>query len=256
MSPHTCLDYPAVLAKPYGVLRAMGLGLALVVGMAQAQAVTVTLNAIETGTYSPGLVATPDYVTGISFAFGSETRGYLVFDLSAVQHLGGNIVAGTLLVANGYSINQVGPNDPLPLRIYGLPEAHAGNFGIHGGAGTGGNFGYIGSNPATLFASVNVLASDTGTLLSIPVNEAGVNHLAASRGNPFYAYGMKIVKADAEEPKPLQYVFNGSASPGNQVQLVLEINSAVPEPLPMTLLAMGLPLLVWRVRRNGTTARQ
>ena len=231
MPPHNCLDDPDVQAKPYGVLRTMGLGLALVVGMAQAQAVTVTLNAIETGAYSPGLVATPDYVTGISFAFGSETRGYLVFDLSAVQHLGGNIVAGTLLVANGYSINQVGPDDPLPLRIYGLPEAHAGNFGIHGGGGT-------------------------GTLLSIPVNEAGVNHLAASRDNPFYAYGMKIVKADAEEPEPLQYVFNGSASTGNQVQLVLEITSAVPEPLPMTLLAVGWPLLVWRVRRNGTTARQ
>lgn len=234
------------------LVRTMVMGVAPVVAMAAAQATTVTLNAIETGAYSPGLVATPDYVTGISFAFGSETRGYLVFDLSVVQHLAGNIVAGTLLIANGYSVNQVGPNDPLPLRIYGLPEAHAGNFGIHGGAGTGGNFGYIGSNPATLFASVNVLPSDTGTVLSIPVNGAGVNHLAASRDNPFYAYGMKIVKADAEEPKPLQYVFNGSASPGNQVQLVLEIASAVPEPMPIALLAMGLPLLAWQVRRRST----
>ena len=160
------------------LVRTMVMGVAPVVAMAAAQATTVTLNAIETGAYSPGLVATPDYVTGISFAFGSETRGYLVFDLSVVQHLAGNIVAGTLLIANGYSVNQVGPNDPLPLRIYGLPEAHAGNFGIHGGAGTGGNFGYIGSNPATLFASVNVLPSDTGTVLSIPVNGEPSGRLA------------------------------------------------------------------------------
>lgn len=223
-----------------------------------AQALTLTLDAIETGSYSPGLITTPDYTTGISYAFGSETRGYLVFDLSSVLGLGGTITAGTLLVQNRNSQNAVGPNDPLPLRVYALPYADAGNFGRHASGLTGGNFSFIGSSATPLVATHAVTALENNTVLSVPLDAAGISDLQANRSDSFYAYGLKIVKADAQEPKPLQYVFAGSAAAGNQVQLVLEITSAVPEPAAAWLMLAGLPLLAAAARKHapGASAAQ
>ena len=218
-------------------------------------ALTLTLDAFETGSYSPGLITTPDYTTGISYAYGSETRGYLVFDLSSVQALGGTITSGTLLVQNRGSQNAVGPNDPLPLRVYALPFADAGNFGKHASGLTGGNFAFIGSAATPLVATHAVTASENNTVLSIALGAAGISDLQANRTDAFYAYGLKIVKADAQEPKPLQYVFAGSAAGGNQVQLVLEIANPVPEPAAAWLMVLGLPLLGAAVRRQRAGAQ-
>jgi hypothetical protein len=224
-------------------------------GMQNAQAVQVVLNAIDTGLYtSAGGQLHTAYITGIDYAFGGENKGYIVFDLSSTQALGGQITSAQLLIQNRYSVNEVGPNDPLPLRIYGVTYANAGNFGSNAGNAAG-NFGYIGSDPATMYSQHQVVAADYGTTIQTPINANGVNNLQANRGNDFYPYGMQITKADAQEPKPLQYVFGGSWVPGaKQVQLVLEISNPVPEPSPGWLLLAGLPLLAWQQRHKAKTS--
>ena len=228
--------------------------LSLGVGLSAA-ATTVTLNAFETGSYSPGLLATPDYTTGITFAFGSETRGYLVFDLSSILSLGGTVSQATLLVQNRYSFNEVGPNDPLELRVFALPFTHAGNFGQHAGAGGGGNFAFIGSDLTPRVATRFVAASETGSVLEIALDPAGINDIQANRDDSFYAFGLRVKKADAQEPKPLQYVFAGSAAAGNQVQLVLEITGVVPEPDAGLLWLAGLPVVAaFSARRRRLAA--
>jgi hypothetical protein len=215
-----------------------------------ASAVTVTLNAVETGAYTPGAHVRNDYLTGIGSAFGSETHGYLVFDLSSVQGLGGTVTAASLWVQNRYSLNEVGPGEPLPLRIYGLPDVSAANFGVLAGS-LYNNFSYMVGNANNLFVNRNVLTADTGTLLQMPLSSAGAQSLNSNRNNSYYAFGMAVTKADAQEPKPLQYVFGGSALPINQVQLVLDITGAVPEPAGAWLLLAGLPILgLWRRRQH------
>jgi hypothetical protein len=225
---------------------------ALVAWAPSAQAVQVVLNAIDTGLYtSAGGQVRTAYTTGIDFAFGSEAKGYLVFDLSSVQTLGGQVTSASLLIQNRYSANELGPNDPLPLRVYEVPNADAANFGSNA-TNAAGNFFFIGSSFTPLVSLHQVVPADYGTVIQTPLTAAGVNDLQANRGDNFYAFGMQISKADAQEPKPLQYAFGGSSVAGsNEVQLVLEITGAVPEPSPAWLLLMGLPLLACVKRRLG-----
>jgi hypothetical protein len=234
-----------------GLASALGGLVLMCASMQTAQAVQVVLNAIDTGLYtSAGGQVRTAYTTGIDYAFGSEAKGYLVFDLSSTQALGGQIVSAQLLIQNRYSANEVGPNDPLPLRIFGVPFATAANFGSNA-TNASGNFSYIGSDPTVLYSQHQVVASDYGTLIQSAINAKGVLDLQANRAADFYPYGMQITKADAQEPKPLQYAFGGSSVAGaNQVQLVLEISNPVPEPSAGWLLLMGLPLVAWHKRRK------
>lgn len=219
----------------------------LIGGVAQnAHAIEVIINASDTGLYtsSGGQVRTA-YTTGIDYAFGGETKGFLVFDLSGTQALGGQITSARLLIQNRYSANEVGPGAPLPLRIFGVPFSNAGNFGSSSPPiYAAGNFSFIGSDPAYLFSQYLVMPLDQGTVIQSAINAKGLLDLQANRGSSFYAYGMQITKADAQEPKPLQYVFGGSSVAGaNQVQLVLDISNAVPEPSQAWLLLAGLTAL-------------
>ncbi len=185
-------------------------------------AAVLTLEATDTGLYSADPERRFDaqsYVTGIQSAFGAETRGFFAFNLSDVP-AGSTINSAYLLIENPYSLNEVGPNDPLTLNIYYLPGATSANM-TSAYAGT--NFPFIGSVLTPRHATYDVLPSDYGTTLHINLFASGIASLNDHIGDEWYYFGMKIVKADAEEPKPLQYVFGGTAL-GGAVQLVLDID--------------------------------
>jgi hypothetical protein len=251
------VNKPKVATVPRGLATVFGAAMLFGAVMQNAQAVQVVLNAFDTGLYtSAGGQVRTAYTTGIDYAFGSESKGFMVFDLSGTQSLGGQITSAYLSIQNRYSLNEVGPNDPLPLRIYGVPFSNAGNFGSGSSSiYAAGNFGFMGSDPAYLFSQHQVVPADQGTLIQSAINARGLVDLQSNRGSDFYPFGMQITKADAQEPKPLQYVFGGSSVAGaNQVQLVLEISNAVPEPSPGWLLLAGLPLLAWQHRRKAQAA--
>lgn len=179
---------------------------------------SIILNAIDTGCVASGGGFDPNsYVTGIQLSWGSETRGFYAFDLTQIP-AGSTITAATISVQNPYSYNEVGPGNPLPLHVYYLKFANPFNMG----AGfANGNFGYIGGIYTPEHATKNIMPSDSGTTVKLPINVTGIASLNAERTNATAYFGMKITKVDSEIPKPLQYVFNGTAL-GGTVQLEVE----------------------------------
>jgi hypothetical protein len=208
------------------------LALTALVSAPAALASQVVLNAINTGLYtSDGEFQSPNHITGTTRFFDGESRGYLVFDLSTLS-FGDQVTAATLRMPNEDSLNEVGPNDPLGLRVYGLPGISPFSFG--NGYGDvqfkQSTFNYIGSPSTPKFAEDFVLSTDVNTTLEFGINAAGVADINASRGDDFYGYGLKVNKADVEFPKPLQFVFENSDNPNAPVELVLEITEVVGSP--------------------------
>lgn len=212
-----------------------------------ALAAPYVIDARKTGTYttnSGGTFASPDYTTGITFAYGAESRGFASFDLTGLP--AGTIESATLSLLNPYSANEAG--GLLELRLYGLPYVNSSNY-------TGNTylnasvFSAIG-NPSPHWGTVFVATPTSwpGNIIrfDLPHDALATLRQAADGASPafardFFAFGLRIVKADAEEPKPLQYVFGGTAA-GGGVQLSLDIAplTPVPEPRSSLLLLSGL----------------
>lgn len=211
-------------------------------------------DAIRTGYYtSDGWLDAHSYLTGIPSAFGAETRGMVAFDLTGIAP--GTVTAAALTLQNPYTVNEVG-NADLELRLYGLTTMDTSNMGIPGTFSSIhiGNFNYIGSNLTPFYGSVMVPVHPNGLPNTTPVvfNLTGqaLTDLQNALGNDsFFAFGMKIVKADAEEPKPLQYVFGGTA-PGGVVGLDLTI-TPVPEPSALGLWGLIALGAQWALRKHA-----
>jgi hypothetical protein len=215
-----------------------------------AQAISTVFNAAATGLYtSGGNWTSGPYTTGIQFAYGAETRGLVAFDVSNLP--AGTIESATLRLQNPYTVNELG--GPLELRLYGMPGLNAYNY--HGDAYINGSvFASIGSNASPLWGTAWVApVSWPGSTVEFGLPVAALDSLqAALTGGglydaDFFAFGLKIVKADAEEPKPLQYVFGGTAA-GSQVTLTVNV-SPVPNPGSGWLLLSGLGVVGCRIRR-------
>jgi hypothetical protein len=209
--------------------------LATLVAAPVVSASQMVLNSINTGLYtSDGEFRSSNYLTGTNRFFAGESRGYLIFDLSGLS-FGDQVTAATLRLFNEDSLNEVGPNDPLGMRVYGLPGISVYSFG--NGYGDiqfkQSTFQYIGSTLTPKFADDFVLSTDVNTVVEFGINSAGVADINANRGDDFYGYGLKIKKADVEFPKPLQFAFENLDNPNfpppipdPPVQLVLEISAA------------------------------
>jgi hypothetical protein len=211
---------------------------------------TAQLQAVGLGHYSSaGTFSAASYLTGISFAQGNETRGFLVFDLSALPRQ--PIAAAWLRIEN------LAWNDA-DLSVSGLPYTEAGNFGRDRGAAANlANFNYIGSETAPRFAQT-VLAPGAGaSFIEIQLNSAGVADLNANRDDTYYVYGLRIALADVEEPKPLQFAFGGASklATGQRAQLRVEYANAVPEPATAWMLLAGLLLVPWVAHRRAAWVR-
>ncbi len=215
---------------------------------------TVELDSIETGLYgSDGVWATPGYTTGIANAYGPETRGLVAFDVRPLPH--GVIRSATLTLQNPYTVNEAG--GPLELHLHGLPGMNRANYTGNTALNLS-NFASIGGSFAPLWGSTSVepiawpgsivsFALPADALTALRQAADGSGHYSGD----FFAFGLRIVKADAEEPKPLQYVFGGTwASP--TVRLSVDV---APVPLPQswaTLLAgMGFLGVVALRRTQG-----
>lgn len=221
-----------------------------------AHAATVVLDAVKTGLYgSHGEWNSPDYTTGITFSYGAETRGMVAFDVSVLPP--GDITSATLSLRNPYTVNDLG--GPLELRLYDLPGLYWSNY-------NGGDLSFInqsnflfindGGAPrwGTAFVEPTVLP---GTTVSFTLPDTALLALrnAADANDDFFGFGFRVIKADAEEPKPLQYVFGGTAAsvPGD---VTLRVDM-VPVPLPATgwlFLSAGLAL-IRRVGRHHCVAK-
>ncbi len=203
----------------------------------------VGLNAVRTGAYtSDGWFDPHSYLTGITFAYGPESRGMVAFDLSGVTP--GQVTSAVLTLQNPYTVNEVG-NADLELRLHGLATLDSSNMGIPGtySASHTANFSYIGSAPQYGTAWVPVHPSGAPNLNPVVFNLTGpvLGDLQAALGtDSFFAFGLRVIKADAEEPKPLQYVFGGTDL-GGIVRLDLTV---VPVPEPSGLGVWGAVALV------------
>jgi len=227
----------------------------LVAMVSRASAYVVVLNAIKTGLYSSnGGYDGFSYVTGIQLSWAAEMRGFVAFDLSSL--ISGTVQSAVLSVANPESVNQVGPNDPLELRLFGLTTMDAANAGGPGQTTTNAaNFAYIGGGLAPHYATqmVNPLSAPAPVVFSLTGQALTDLETALQTHDAFTAFGFKIIKADAQEPKPLQYVFGGTDL-GGTVTLTLDV-TPVPEPAAAGLLPAAL-LLSCRRRRAGRSATE
>lgn len=182
---------------------------------------TVSLNAIRTGGYSSdGFQQSPDYTTGVPNAFGPEWRGFVVFDLTQVPS-GCTIQGATLSLANPYSQNDVGPGDPLTLHVVAFSPIDPSNIGPAGVYSwvNQSNFNFLGGS--TVISTRNLLPADSGQTLLFPLSSGAVADLQSNLGDDFYGFGMRIAKAEAQEPKPLQFAFGGTVA-GATVQLQID----------------------------------
>jgi PEP-CTERM motif len=221
---------------------------------AMAWGATLTLDATSGGYYSSqGSFSSLSYITGNASATGNETRGFLIFDLTA---LSGIDVSSAVL-----KLENVNWNDA-DLRVHGVPFAAAGNFGSSFGTDSNiNNFNFIGSSSTPRFAQ-QVLPAKTDTspsFLELALNAAGVTDLnaSASAGDSHYAFGLRVALANVE-PKRVQFAFGGLSSfeaMPQRAQLVVEYASAVPEPASVALMLSGLLLVAWRRRHHQARTR-
>lgn len=217
-----------------------------------ASASTVVLDAVKTGLYaSDGVWASPTYTTGITFAYGPETRGLVAFDVSSLPD--GAIGSATLSLDNPYAVNEAGGD--LELRLYGLSGMNWANYSGNAYLNFA-NFGSIGSDLTPLWGTAAVApVSWPGSTVSFALPAEALTALRqaadglGSFTGDFFAFGLRIVKADAEEPKPLQYVFGGTSA-GASVRLSVEV-TPVPEPQTWAMLLAGLGLVGWAMRRRN-----
>lgn len=241
------------MRKKSMVTSCAGLIVGLLIGFPlQVSAVIIDLDAVKTGAYtSNGTWATPDYTTGITFAYGPEARGLVAFDVSSLPD--GTVSSATLSLQNPYAVNEVGGN--LEVRLYGLPGMSWSNY-----TGTSSlnlsNFNFIGSDTSPFWGTASVApVSWPGSTVSfnLPADALTALRQAADGLGPysgdFFAFGLRIVKADAEEPKPLQYVFGGTAAGGTVVRLTVDV-TPVPLPAAAYLFGAGLVGLAGFVRRR------
>lgn len=231
-----------VSGAQHGWIRVVGCLGWVWVSVATASAQVVHLNAIRTGAYtSDGWFDAHNYITGIPFAYGAESRGMVVFDLSGVSP--GTVTAAVLTLQNPYTVNEVG-NADLELRLHQLSSMDQYNMGIPNtfSAIHTANFAYLGASPVVGTTMVPVHPSGPPNSNPVVFNLTGavLGDLQSALGNDdFYAFGLRVIKADAEEPKPLQYIFGGTAL-GGQVTLDLTV---VPVPEPSTGWLLGLVAL-------------
>ncbi|MCP9447085.1 MAG: PEP-CTERM sorting domain-containing protein [Nitrospira sp.] len=201
---------------------------------------TIDLTSVQTGAYtSDGIWTAPTYITGISFAYGPEARSLAAFDVSGLPD--GTIHSATLSLQNPYTVNEVGGD--IELRLYGLPGMTWFNYTGNGSLNMS-NFSFIGSSLSPLWGSTLVApVSWPGSTVTFELPAAALDALrqAADGSGPFsgdfFAFGLRIVKADVEEPKPLQYVFGGTSAGGTVVRLTVDV---VPVPATVSLFGAGL----------------
>ncbi|MCP9439134.1 MAG: VPLPA-CTERM sorting domain-containing protein [Nitrospira sp.] len=174
----------------------------------------------------------------------------MAFDVSGLPD--GPISSATLSLQNPYSVNEVGGD--LEVRLYGLPgmswSNHTGNTLLNRS-----NFNFIGSSLSSFWGTASVApVSWPGSTVSfdLPADALTALRQAADGTGPysgdFFAFGLRIVKADAEEPKPLQYVFGGTSAGGTTVRLTVDV---VPIPAAVYLFGAGLVGLAGLARRRS-----
>ena len=178
-------------------------------GLARADPQTLELPVIGSGSYaSDGVFSARTCISGIGNAFGNETRGFLVFDLTPLP-------ARALVRSARLKVeNLASANDRAPwFGVYGLPHTDAGNFGRPGSPDSNrSNFRYIGSHSTPLFARRDVPAVGSASFVELEFNAAGVADLNQRRGDAYYALGLRVTLADAQAPRPLQYLFGGAST--------------------------------------------
>ncbi len=244
-----------------------GIAVMALVASAPALAETTVLDAVGAGFHSSqGSFSTMSYVTGISYANGNETRGFLAFDLSRLP-VNVEVTSALLRVQNIASANESVERVAPLLNVYHLPFTSADNFGRSlAPERNEGNFQYVGSDNRWLVAQIAIPAppSDTASssFLELTINATGIADLNANLKveaiDTYYAYGMRVTLADAQEPKPLQFAFGGVSSLqiGERAQLVIRHSrgsgtagnppdnaSPIPEPASAWLTLSGLLML-------------
>jgi len=227
-----------------------------------ARAELVNLGSVVTGGYfvdgSNGFWFSPAFTTGIQDPFGQETRGLVAFDVRSLR--AGTIESAVLSLQNPYSVNEVG--GPLELKLYGLPAMSWSNYTGNSFLNAS-NFNFIGSSASPLWGTTFVApVSWPGSTVSFTLPADALHALRdAADGvglynDDFFAFGLRIVKADVETPRPRQYVFGGTSA-GGMVQLSVEVT---PVPAPgsgaLLLAALGLPCASRMAvrRRHGALA--
>lgn len=240
---------------------AAAVGAVTLAAAAAASAGQQVLDAVHTGLVtSGGKYASFTYLTGVGGASDSESSGFLIFDLSSVAP-NATVTSAMLRVQNRAAVNEVN-SDPLQLNLYGVPLISS----IYFRPGQlpeyyAGLFSFIGSDVTPMYADAKVKPHVGDSFVEMMLNADGIKNLQSSFGFGFYAFGMKVDKADREEPKPLQYVFGSSTATElgfNQVQLVLDVvPNPVPEPASLWLTLFGIAFVGARLHsRRARAARQ
>lgn len=229
------------LALRRALARAIKLSLAALAATSiRAFGATQQLDATGFGFYSSaGGISRSSFLTGIASPYGDETRGFLVFDLSALP-AGEPLISAQLRVENLRSENTSG--GALDLRLYALPSTDAANFGRDAGSGPNqSSFAFIGSVSTPLAAQASISSGSVASFVELTLNAAALADLNANRSDTFYAYGVRAMLADAQTPKPVQFAFGDGSL---RAYLVVEYAAAVPEPASALTILAGLLVLV------------
>jgi hypothetical protein len=158
-----------------------------------------------------------------------QLNDYFTFDLSGVS---GTIVSATF---NVFSSLVTGSG------TYSIYTTSLTPAGVGGGCG-GCVATYNDLTSGSLIGSISVTPADTGEILMIDFNTAGLAWLTANEGT-----GIVLGGSEPQPPNSYDAVFSGSGfTPGNN----LTITTAVPEPTSVLLLGSAVLAAVMVTRRK------
>jgi PEP-CTERM motif len=210
---------------------------------------TQQLDAFGFGNYSSaGDLSRLSFLTGIANPRGDETRGFLVFDLTALP--ADALLTSALLRVENLASNDTSGAAALDMRLFVLPDTDAGNFGRSAGEGPNrGNFANIGGQGSMPAGRASIAPNNNvPSFVELTLNAAALADLNANRSDDFYVYGFSAMRADVQSPKPLQFAFGGGSQGAH---LVVEYATSVPEPSTTLLMLGGLLALGFVAARRG-----